>query len=221
MKTVIGLCGLKTSGKSTAFEAIKEAFPEVREIQLAKRLKDACSECLGIPRTHFDDQAYKEKLMEDPVYLDQHNLKDIFAFFGHTEVNYDKFIRPHMGTVLDSPRKAAQYVGTEVLRAIDPQIHCNGAVMDLPESGLFVVTDMRFPNEYSFFKGYECDFYPMYIQNNRAEAMSKDAHPSERLVLETAKNCEYISNNDSLMEFQRKIVEKVKLITKGQYVARS
>lgn len=212
MKVIIGLCGLKTSGKTTAFEAIKTAFPQAQEIQLAKRLKDACSECLGIPRNYFDDQAFKEEPLEDPIYLDKQNVEAIFAFFGHTSVDYDKYVRPHVGTVIETPRKAAQYVGTEVLRTIDPQIHCNGAVMDLPEDGLFVLTDMRFPNEYEYFNDYDCAFYPFYIQNNRAEASSGDMHPSERLVLDTAKHCEHITNNDSIISFQQKVVQRVNKI---------
>lgn len=208
MKTIIGLTGLKTSGKTTAFNAIKDVYPEIVEIQLAKKLKDVCAEFLGVDRVLFDDPARKEVKLEEPVYLEGPYIEAMIKSYGFVP-DYDKHVRPHVGTVLESPRRIAQYVGTEVLRNVDDQIHCKGAVMDLPEEGLFVLTDMRFPNEYDFFANhYECNFYPYYIQSYRAEAAGAgDMHPSERMVLETAKNCTAISNNASQLEFEYKVAD--------------
>lgn len=56
---VIGLVGLKGSGKTTALNAISELY-DVQEIQLAKHLKDVCAEVFSIERDHLDNQDYKE-----------------------------------------------------------------------------------------------------------------------------------------------------------------
>jgi hypothetical protein len=115
-----------------------------------------------------------------------------------------------VGKVLHSPRQIAQYVGTEVLRTYEPDIHCLAAANAVTKR-VGVVTDMRFPNEYSFFKERYPKFYPVYIENMAAEiAASKDTHPSEAYLKELAKKAPFkISNNSSLAEFQKLVKEVV------------
>lgn len=211
MKTIIALTGVKFSGKTTAFNIVKEMIPEVIEIQLAKKLKDECARVFKIDRPLFDDPMRKELSLETPVYLDSANITELIRSYG-VEPNYDVHVRPHIGMVLESPRRVAQYIGTEVLRTVDEDIHCMGATMNLPENATFVVTDMRFPNEYKFFKNnYGGVFYPFHVQNNQAElAGAQDMHPSERLVLETAKNCKKIPNNASIPEFAELVKAEVR-----------
>lgn len=216
MRTIIGLTGVKGSGKTTCFNAIKKVYPEAREIMLAGRLKNACSEVFGIPRNHFDDPAVKEKELEKLVVLDEKNTAALIHFFGE-QPDFDKHIRPHLNKVLHSPRQIAQYVGTEVLRRVDELIHCKGAVLDLPHEGVFVVTDIRFWNEYDFFdNNEEVRFFPFYISNYAAEAVaSKDSHASEKYVLEIAKKCQKIDNNGSLPEFEGRVLDAVKFLNRG------
>jgi hypothetical protein len=211
MKKILAFTGVKFSGKTTAFNIIKEEIPGVIEIQLAKKLKDECAKVFKIDRPLFDDPNLKEVALDTPVYLDRENITEIIEAYG-MKAEYDKHVRPHVGLVLESPRRVAQYIGTEVLRAVSSDIHCIGATMGLPENGVFVVTDMRFPNEYEYFKkNYSESFFPFYVQNNQAEHNgAKDMHPSERMVLETAKNCKPISNNDSMMEFRARVLAEVR-----------
>jgi len=205
MIKVIGFTGVKKSGKTTAFDAIKAIYPSVIEIQLAKKLKDVCSEVLKIPRKHLDDQRYKEKPFEEPIYLEKSMLKEIVEAYGH-RFRFTNQARMHVGVLLETPRRAAQYIGTEVLRELSEDIHCEGAIMGLPKEGIFVVTDMRFPNEFHFFNNHYRFFYPFYIQRTREELNgAKDMHPSEKLVFETAKSCIKITNNNSRGEFERKV----------------
>lgn len=208
MRTIIGLTGVKTSGKTTSFDLLKEMLgDDVREIQLAKKLKDVSSKVFGIDREAFDDPARKEVLLETPIYLDRNNLIRAIKAFG-LNPDYDKHVRDHVGTVLETPRRVAQYIGTDVLRAIKDDIHCVAATEDLPENGFFIVTDMRFLNEYEFFdKTYVNgkEFFPFFIQSNRAEANSNDMHPSERQVLETAKRCKRVENNGSIPELKENL----------------
>lgn len=211
MRKILAFTGVKFSGKTTAFNIIKEEIPNVIEIQLAKKLKDECARVFKIERSLFDDPKLKESPLENPIYLDVDQVKDLIRSYG-IEPDYDKHVRPHVGMVLESPRRVAQYVGTEVLRNVDSDIHCIGATLNLPEDATFVLTDMRFPNEYEYFaKNYGQSFHPFYVQNNQAEFnASQDMHPSERMVLETAKRCKAIPNNDSIPAFKAKVLEEIR-----------
>lgn len=213
MLKVIALTGVKTSGKTTAFNIIKDHIPEVIEIQLAKKLKDECAKVLNIERVLFDDPARKEVNLENPVYLDATNIAAIIRGYG-IEPDFDKHVRPHIGTVLETPRRIAQYVGTEVLRTVSEDIHCIGATLDLPKEGIFVLTDMRFPNEFDFFANkFGGQFHPYFIQSNRAEfAGAQDMHPSEKLVLVTAKKCHKIENNASIADLSRAVAVELAAI---------
>lgn len=217
MRTIIALTGVKFSGKTTAFNIVKELIPGTIEIQLAKKLKDECARVFKIERSLFDDPARKEQSLEMPIYLDAKSVSDLIRSYG-IEPDYDTHVRQHVGMVLESPRRVAQYVGTEVLRTVGEDIHCIGATMNLPQDATFVVTDMRFPNEYAYFaKNYGEVFYPFHVQNNQAElAGAKDMHPSERLVLETAKNCKPIPNNSSIAAFKALIETELREVLAQQ-----
>ena len=208
-KLFVGFTGVKESGKTTAFEAIKKKYPQVEEVMLAKKLKDTCAEVLGIPRNYFDDQAFKEVLLDNPVYLSEDLVKGLYESYDLT-VDYEQFVRPHIGKLLHTPREAAQYVGTEVLRAVDPDIHCNAAIKFVPDAPVYIVTDMRFWNEFDFFNGNsEIEFSSFYIQNNKAEAkLGPNPHASEKFVLEIGKKCEYKIANDgtNLSPFESLVV---------------
>lgn len=201
---IMAFTGVKGSGKSTASSFLTEVNSDLREITLAKRLKDASSIALKIDRNSFDDPAVKEKELDTPVYLDDKKVKQIFDIFKLSP-DFDTYIRPHIGVILHSPRRAAQYVGTEILRAYDEDIHCKGAVLDIEAGRSYVVTDLRFPGEYQFFKNrFGENFHPYYVQNIQAEKKI-DNHPSERQVFEVAKLCPKLENNGTLEDFRIKV----------------
>lgn len=211
MRTILAFCGVKQSGKTTAFDIIQDSFPEVIEIQLARKLKDESAKIAGFPRDHLDLNQFKEKNLKEPLFLTPEMITSVIKSFGYTP-DFDLHVRPHIGTVLYTPRQVAQYVGTEICKNVDPEIHCKYATKDLPEDAIFVVTDMRFPDEFEYFKAnYPKAFSSFYIQNYNAESISKeDPHPSERLVLETAKLCAVkIENNDSMRAYKDKILESI------------
>lgn len=196
MEIIFSLIGAKGAGKTTAFNAITEVL-SVTEITFAKKLKDVSSKVLNIPRNYFDDQDLKEKELETPVYLNWDILDSIFFCFG-VEVDYNKYIRPHIGKVLYTPRQIAQYIGTEVLRKFDINIHCIGALEDAKtlNNKVGVVTDMRFPNEFEYFKNQNIKFVPIYIKNRTAEVIAaKDPHPSEAHIQELGAKASYVVDN--------------------------
>lgn len=209
MKIVIGLIGAKGAGKTTAFDVIKDELG-VQEITLAAKLKDTCSKVFSVPRDHFDSHAFKEKDLDTPVNLNPLNLVQIFKEYD-LKVDFNKYLRSHIGKILYTPRQIAQYVGTEVLRAYSPDIHCDWACKAITQE-VGVVTDMRFPNEFDYFYNNFTNFYSIYVQNTGAEIKaSKDSHASEAHIKDLGKRAQItIHNNGDLKTFQ----DTVRLFTK-------
>jgi len=212
MTIFIGLTGVKTAGKTTAFNFLKEYDPNIIEITLAARLKNACRDCLGIPNKYLYMPELKEKDLPTFIHLTSENIIKVIEYFGVTP-DYEKNVRPHIGQVFQTARRAAQYIGTEMMRSIDDNIHCRGAVLDLPSEGIFVITDIRFISEFEYFKkNFDDSFFPVYIKNNAAET-SLDNHSSEKEVLKIAPKCRTIDNNGTLKNLKKQILKFYNEIT--------
>lgn len=213
MDIVIGLIGAKGAGKTTAYEVI-QAELDVQEITLAAKLKDVSAEVTGIDRNWFDSHRFKEVDLNDPVFLTAPLLEKIWQLYGvgtKAPGFFDKFVRPHVGQLLHTPRQIAQYVGTEVLRAYEPDIHCLEAAKAITKT-IGVVTDMRFPNEYDFFRKNYPRFHTLYIQNNGAEIHAgKDTHASEAYLKDLARKADVtVINDSSIKAFQEKVRKYIK-----------
>lgn len=217
MEIIIGLIGAKGAGKTTAYEAICEV-QKVEEFTLAEKLKNVCSQVFEVERKAFDSHKLKEKFFITPKLLSENLIRQIYSQYN-IEPNYDSHIRPHIGTLLNTPRQVVQYVGTELLRAYDPDIHCKGVIRGAKQK-VGVVTDIRFPNEYIyFFKNFQ-KFIPIYIKNSAAEiAASKDQHPSEIHTGSLAKKAMITVENDKdLQTFKNKVRIEFEKILRGDYV---
>lgn len=208
---VIGLIGAKAAGKTTAAKIMRDLGLHIIEITLADKLKNVCAEVFEVPRDWFDFHNFKEKELEVPRYLTREILIQIFTSYDLlTNPDFSKYLRPHIGKVLFTPRQIAQYVGTEVLRSVDPDIHCTSAVKaaagtTYTEESISVITDMRFPNEFEFFKKSD-EFYPIYIKNTAAEGVSGgDAHASEAHLKTLALKANKVENESSLEIFKKNL----------------
>lgn len=208
MKTVIGLAGVKTSGKSTVANIIKKYLYNVQEAALADKLKNTCAEVFGLERKQFDLQELKEVPFEVPKTLGLYEVGAILESFGvymDTREIDSKF--DVIGMELKSPRHIAQIVGTEVLRAAgDEFIHCKNVPVN--KNGITIISDLRFPNEYEYFsKAEDVHFIPIYIQRDEAEKhVTKDSHPSETSVFLFSDKCELLPNNSSLQELESRLL---------------
>ena len=176
---IIGLIGSRGAGKTTAYNIISRLMP-TNEIMIARKLKTVCADILCIPESDLNDPAVKEIPFAEPHILTTIDLEYIlrkFDIYGHLPMAVAK----HAGRGLKSPRDAAQYVGTEVVRDIDHQIHMKTAMRDAMDGILNVVTDIRFLNEYLAFSDAYPDFELWYIKRDVAESnAAADTHPSER-----------------------------------------
>ena len=164
-KVVIGITGVKTAGKNTVCDMFKKYIPNVEEVALAKKLKDVCAEVFDKPRDSFDCQVLKEKNFDSPITLNERHISEILVKFGHnTTISKTKEdFKEILSMELDSPRRIAQIVGTEILRSLgNPDIHCEK--MEMSDKGVSIITDIRFENEFEFFSKRYLNFIPIYVQ---------------------------------------------------------
>lgn len=212
MINIIAFCGVKQSGKTTAANIVLDNYPVYKEIALADKIKNACSKVFKIKRNYFDDQNLKEKEFDIPIFLTENHISEILQLY-YLPVEYKDYSK-HIGIILTTPRKIAQYIGTELLKSIDENIHCKVAVCNLTP-GDYLITDLRFPDEFHFFKNmFECKFNPFYISRLAAEINArKDRHASEQKVFETAKLCMPIDNNKDLITFRAVLLEEIKKVS--------
>ncbi len=133
---LLGLNGKLKSGKDTTFSIIKELRPEAKRVSFAAKLKQSAAAALGV------DLETLEALKNIEIY--RYALTAISVQDG-------PFV---LGPMKDAPsfsvREYLQRVGTEAGRDVFGDDFW--VDMALPsnfkhEGDLFVVTDMRFPNE--------------------------------------------------------------------------
>jgi hypothetical protein len=218
MRTVIGLAGVKTSGKSTVANMIMSLVPNAREAALADKLKNTCAQVFEVPREYFDRQDLKEVPFDEPKRLGALQIGAILESFGvhMTSREIDSKFEV-IGMMLETPRKIAQIVGTEVLRqAGNEDIHCDN--VELNNEGVTVISDLRFPNEFNYFKNNkDIYFMPLYISRQEAEQhVTEDSHPSEKCVFEFNDKCIKIDNNGSLEDTKAQVFELLKDLSFGK-----
>ena len=213
MKTVIGLAGVKTSGKSTIAEIIKSHIM-AEESALADNLKNASAKAFNINRMFFDSQDFKEvPFWTGPKFFSKESIHSILSEFNIeiTAIQLTAIYERLRYTTLESPRKIAQIVGTELLReygGID--IHCKSVKLF---DTVTIISDMRFPNEFDYFdRNDDIKFIPLYIQRDEAEQhvdMNK-SHVSETSVFLFSDKCVRINNNGTLGDTEKQILEVLK-----------
>jgi hypothetical protein len=184
----------------------------VTESALADKLKNTCAEVFKVPREYFDSQDLKEvPFANGPKTLTEESILGVLLSFnaGMNQGDfYDKY-RNIIGMELPTPRKIAQIVGTEILRAAgDQDIHCKNVNLN---DEITIISDLRFPNEFDYFSNNsEIDFIPLYIQRDEAEKhVTEDSHPSEKCVFEFSDKCIKVDNNGTIEDLSAQVWSKL------------
>lgn len=219
---IIGLTGNKGAGKTTAFNFIKAKYPDIIELQLAKYLKEVCSIVFETDIKYFEDSHFKE-LVINPAFphfqLTLTSLPLIYELYGLKLRTSD--FRKHLNAGFWTPRQVLQYVGTEILREREPTIHIRKMVesIQFQTSQNYIITDIRFINEYNTLKTMLDDklgFDMIYIQRDEAEAKAGD-HKSESEIKEIAKNAKIVNNNNGLEELKERVLQTAENVLKRNY----
>ena len=194
--TVIGLIGARGAGKTTVYSMLSELFP-CREIMLARRLKVVCAGIVNVPISDFELPHVKEVPFKTGAHmLTVKDLRMITQLFDISFYEFEADLIKHVGKRLYTPREAAQYIGTEVLRSIQPDIHCEFAGRLIGSDMVNVITDIRFIDEYRYFVDRFKGFQLVHIFNPYAEERAaSDAHPSERGLDELRTHADIVITN--------------------------
>jgi len=211
---VIGLTGFAKSGKSTAAQILKELGGQ--EVAFAKHLKDVCAVVFEVPRDHFDDQAFKEVPFEKPIIVNRGQIEDILRYFDVSAIHMPAAVLTHDKTQLKSPRHVAQYVGTEILRSIDQNIHINMAFkLNANSTAKFLVcSDMRFDNELRAVNSQS----GLTIGISRKKAVPanlQNLHPSEAEIPNLISRSDLIVENEGSIEDLQKTIRDAALVYLG------
>jgi hypothetical protein len=208
---IIGISGFAKSGKTSLMEAIKEEY-NCKEISFASHLKNTCSKVFNIPREYFDDQKLKEKPIST-IILSSNQIHSCITSFDIIQYDFDEIFAKHENHILTTPRYILQYIGTDILRQLDTDIHIKKAFSETEKDkncNIFVVPDMRFMNEFSFVsqKG-----TTIGIIRDSVRPDLSTVHQSESFIDSIVEKCQYkIENNSSFEDFRERAKTLVKTI---------
>lgn len=135
---IISISGRKNSGKTVlANEIVKRGF---KKISFADKLKKITAELLNCSVEELCDPVLKEEKLERPIkWLEiKPKLESLL------EIKINKDIE---NKTLDNRRNALQFLGTEVLRSIDPEFHVKSLKEQIKPDENYVLDDTRFLNE--------------------------------------------------------------------------
>lgn len=205
---IIAFCGSKFSGKSTSAILFKDLLSApTEEVAIAGHLKEATSRVFKIDMILFLDPKLKEIEVDELLVLTKENLEAIMKEFDVENYSYNEHIRPHVGRILKTPRSLLQYLGTEVLHAIDPLIHVKKALKKKDATKMTIITDLRFVAEFEYLTQ-GINFLPVYVKNASAELRaSTDSHPSERQFELFKNKCQLLNNEGSLQDLNDNLKE--------------
>jgi len=180
---IVTLVGSARVGKDTAMEVLKREAKKngliVNVIALADPIKDILATTLGISRADFD------KLKEDEDFaIDVHHAElDVFAqpTIRRMLQNYGEYAKTQHGTF----------------------VWCKLGDEKIKEGVINIISDVRLPLEYSFFK--EHRKYPVLsMKVERPSLKKEDTHHTENLVDRIPKDVTIINDGD-LEEYQEAV----------------
>lgn len=202
--TLIGISGKVGSGKDTIGEIIQKLCltnkgPQFEIKKFAGKLKQTASLLTGIPIEKFEDQEFKKTILgsEWGKTTKQNPLNAIEPFKDITFVE------------MMSVRDLLQKLGTEAMRnGLHENVWVNALFANYTEDKQWVITDVRFPNEFKAIK----EKGGIVIRVNRpgyGNSMKElaEAHPSETAL--DGHDFDYVIENDGNLE---KLISKVKEI---------
>ena len=171
---IVGITGLKRSGKDTAATALVDN--------------------LGFKRYAFADPIKRDLIELDPIM----SWSAIRLSEALVELDFDLEALKNHPVYGPEWRRLCQRYGTEVWRAVDPDIWVRrtlDAIQDDMLEGVtpgYVVTDMRFPNE---LVGIPFD---LTIRIERPGVTNEDPHESERYI-QSLRVDEIVTNDASIL----------------------
>lgn len=192
---IVFLVGKKGSGKSTCSQYLIDNH-NFTKLSFAKPLKE-CIACLyRIDEKLLDSLEYKETKLVKPWIWNKEKFDQLCAFFC---IKFDMTIEDRLFL---TPREAMQYIGTDILRSIDPNFHINKTIPKIIKANIdkrnIVLDDVRFCNECEMLWKYGA--IGIYISRPN---LPEDGHSSEN-ELNHMMFGELVKNDDTKEELLTK-----------------
>jgi hypothetical protein len=205
---IVGFIGRKQSGKDTAADYLVENNIAHAKHAFMDPFKSILMTVFNMKRDLLYVDHLKERPFKVPIRLRDSEFREIVQlmndfvpYCGYTENDW----RDLVGTVIESPRRLMQFLGTDFVRKrISPSWHLHAAFsergLDLIKTRhinappvVLCMSDIRFKNEVTFLRDmfgqnaliYFISRMPNGMQNTRQNAT--DQHESETGVDELAK----------------------------------
>lgn len=190
---IISFSGRKESGKTELANICEAGGYEKKSFATA--LKRLVCDITGIATT---EELNKYKTIPIGKCIDD-NCLDIFAEQTGLKREYLKDKSDSI-TEKSTARDWLQVIGTDVIRAYDPDWHVRKTLESVEEGKKYVFDDTRFPNELKALNeiGAEC----WYIIRAKTDNISN--HPSENSLSYTMFDYHVILNNSNLEDFRKK-----------------
>jgi CBS-domain-containing membrane protein len=210
---IILLSGFKHSGKDTFAELLIKKIPKDKTyeiVALADKLKKTVCDAFGVDYKYAYDQEFKEVPCE--LIMTEDTSRKILNTFGSD--NNDLILK-HVGKKFPTVRVALQYVGTEVLRDLSQDIHCEELDKDIirNKKDITIITDSRFINEMNYFQDKYLNTRAFFVKRDKViPENTPDLHKSEKEMFDVIKleGIRLIENNSSLDELKTKAQEVAK-----------
>lgn len=190
---IIGLCGRIGSGKTTLAK-ICEKYGYKR-LYIALPLKVLCADLLGISIDRLNEMKNDGSPID--FTLDNDFCKTLAE---KTELPLDRIVSIALNKHIDNVRQLLQYVGTNVIRRINPDWHVQSVAKMMKEGQNYVIDDIRYPNEKRLIDQLGGDSW--YIVRPKIDNVSN--HTSETSL--TFHHCwnKIIINNNNCDDFKKK-----------------
>lgn len=166
---IIGLSGLIKSGKDECgnilFNNFIKSGKDAKLIKFADPIKDFVCILTGLTREEIEDRTLKEKPLgshwvcwsyKDELFIDKEDAINIlmldYCYVKESNINYNKTIKKLIDIYIKkielTPRKLLTLIGTTCGRKIiHPNIWVNATFKNYTKDQIWIVTDVRFPNE--------------------------------------------------------------------------
>jgi dephospho-CoA kinase len=196
MNNLIGVTGLKGSGKDTVAKIINTLHQkQYKTKRFADPLKRFVADILGVSVEKLEDREFKETILGKEWWIYQN--PDTGEIYPYTD---PPMFKDHHKLIKLTPRIFMQLIGTDVGRVIHPQMWVNALFSSYTKDSKWIIVDTRFDNEAKAIK----DRGGIIIKVERDVGIT-DTHASEKGISD-----EYIDividNNGSMEE----LIEKVK-----------
>lgn len=182
-RRIITFSGRMRSGKGILCKSLEKNFG-AKTMTMAAHLKELCCRVLDI-EVPCEKEWTIEKLdkwkneratiSESGLTLSEESIRTIAEISSFDAESVRKFSD---GIIFHDVRELIQKIGTDIIRAIDPEWHIKCVLKDisaLPENTIVCIEDIRFKNELEAFRKEGATSF--FVIRNNAENVSN--HPSE------------------------------------------